>query len=72
MTLYGVGAVAVAAAVGFATVMPIWVALTFIGLCVLVITGILRAVGGPARVPTQAALPIPLQRGGERLARPVE
>lgn len=82
MTAYGVGAVSLAAALGLATAMPMWVAVTFIGLAVLIITLILRSVGSPGRAPARVVaralvrprvvVPIPRQRGARRLPRAVE
>jgi hypothetical protein len=54
MTAYGIGAFSLAVALGLATAMPIWVAVTFIAVAVVCITGMLRAVGLPNREPAAA------------------
>jgi len=88
MTAYGVGAVSLAVALGVATALPMWVAVSVIAAAILFIAGMLRWVGGSGRVPAlarsagptwvrgasrpQVTLPIPRQRGASRLPRAVE
>jgi hypothetical protein len=63
MLTYSVGTGAVAAALGLAVVLPMWMELLFIAVALLVIAMILRAVGGPrTRRSEGAPLAIPAQR----------
>jgi hypothetical protein len=59
MTAYGIGAFSLAAALGLATTMPMWVAVTFIAVAILIITGILRSVGSPSRSRSEAPAQTP-------------
>ena len=62
MTVYTVGAIGAAGALGLAIVLPTWVALVLVAVALAIIIGVLRSVDPIGRGMGRRSVPIPVQR----------